>query len=201
MTHHVRTGYRNHRKAAWGLALLFVAAVAAITIPLASGATRQKTLKFVPQPPPVYAEERAGDAGRRLGRRLPGQSEAELASGPDALPHGVRGPERFDNFTFSGLASPNRRTTARRRAWTWKDVSPQVGTRRRVSTPSPRRSGPLDPVKSNPVRVAEFVCPPSCDNTVATLEQPEPPGKLKIADTFGGPVRSTSRPTFPFLGL
>ena len=57
MTQQVRTGYRNHRKAAWGIALLFAAAVAAITIPLASGAPT-KTLKFVAQPP-ASAEQHA----------------------------------------------------------------------------------------------------------------------------------------------
>jgi len=49
MTQQVRKGYRNHRKAAWGLALLLVAAIAAVAIPFASGAS-SKTLAFVTQP-------------------------------------------------------------------------------------------------------------------------------------------------------
>jgi hypothetical protein len=39
MTRHVRTGYRKHRKAAWGLALVFALILAAAVIPLASGGT------------------------------------------------------------------------------------------------------------------------------------------------------------------
>ena len=38
MTQHARAGYRRHRKATWGLALLLALAIAAIAIPLASGA-------------------------------------------------------------------------------------------------------------------------------------------------------------------
>jgi hypothetical protein len=45
--------------------------------------------------------------------------------------------------------------------------------------------GSLDPVNSNPVNVAEFVCPPSCDNTSNLTGKP---AKLTIADTFGSPV-------------
>ncbi len=52
MTQQVRTGYRNHRKAAWGLTLLLVAAIATVAIPFASGAGGPtKTLKFARQPP------------------------------------------------------------------------------------------------------------------------------------------------------
>ena len=49
MTDHVRTGYRSHREAVWGLALLLVAAIAAVAIPFASGAPT-KTLVFDKQP-------------------------------------------------------------------------------------------------------------------------------------------------------
>lgn len=38
MTQQVRTGYRNHRKATWGLAIVMVIAIAAVVIPIASGA-------------------------------------------------------------------------------------------------------------------------------------------------------------------
>ena len=39
MTEHVRTNYRNHRKATWGLAIALVVAIAAVVIPIASGAS------------------------------------------------------------------------------------------------------------------------------------------------------------------
>jgi hypothetical protein len=38
MTQHVRTGYRKHRRAAWGLAIAVAVAAAAVVIPIASGA-------------------------------------------------------------------------------------------------------------------------------------------------------------------
>jgi len=44
----------------------------------------------------------------------------------------------------------------------------------------------LDPATSSKVRVAEYVCPPSCDN--ASNLNNRAPGRLKIADTFGNPV-------------
>jgi hypothetical protein len=39
MTEHVRTNYRNHRKTTWGLAIALVVAIAAVVIPIASGAS------------------------------------------------------------------------------------------------------------------------------------------------------------------
>ena len=38
MTQHVRTSYRKHRRATWGLAIALVLAIAAVVIPIASGA-------------------------------------------------------------------------------------------------------------------------------------------------------------------
>ena len=57
MTDHVRTSYRKHRRATWGLAIALVLAVAAVAIPIASGAPdKTYTLVFPvtgPQAPPV----------------------------------------------------------------------------------------------------------------------------------------------------
>ena len=51
MTQQVRTGYRRHREAVWGLTLLLVAAIAVVAIPFASGANPPpKMLVFVDQP-------------------------------------------------------------------------------------------------------------------------------------------------------
>ena len=72
MTDHVRTGYRNHRKAAWGLALLLVAAIATVTIPFASGAAT-KTLVRLATPQP------RGEAARRR-RRRPSRSPSSRES-------------------------------------------------------------------------------------------------------------------------
>ena len=38
MTEHVRKNYRNHRKATWGFAIALMVAIAAVVIPIASGA-------------------------------------------------------------------------------------------------------------------------------------------------------------------
>ena len=49
MTQEVRQSYRNHRKATWGVALALVALIAAVVIPLASGASdKTYTLSFLP---------------------------------------------------------------------------------------------------------------------------------------------------------
>ena len=42
MTDHVRTSYRNHRRATWGLVIAVVVAIAAVLVPLATGAGSQK---------------------------------------------------------------------------------------------------------------------------------------------------------------
>lgn len=57
MTHQVRKGYRNHRRATWGLAIVLVIAIAAVVIPIASGAAdKTYTMQFgttpvTPTPP------------------------------------------------------------------------------------------------------------------------------------------------------
>lgn len=60
MTEHVRTNYRNHRKATWGLAIALVVAIAAVVIPIASGASdKTYTMLFpsagavTPTPPAI----------------------------------------------------------------------------------------------------------------------------------------------------
>src|SRR4029453_4224274 len=39
MTDHVRRNYRNHRKATWGVVIALMVAIAAVVIPIASGAS------------------------------------------------------------------------------------------------------------------------------------------------------------------
>jgi hypothetical protein len=52
MTEHVRTTYRSHRKAAWALAIALVLGLAAIAIPIASGAAdKTYTLEFAATAP------------------------------------------------------------------------------------------------------------------------------------------------------
>ena len=48
MTHHVRAGYRHHRKATLGVATVLVVAIAAIVIPLANAAEKTYTLTVNP---------------------------------------------------------------------------------------------------------------------------------------------------------
>jgi hypothetical protein len=49
MTQHVRTSYRKHRRATWGLAIALVLAVAAVVIPIASGAPEKTYTMLFPQ--------------------------------------------------------------------------------------------------------------------------------------------------------
>lgn len=57
MAQQVRRGYRNHRKAAWGLAIFLAVAIAAVVIPIASGASDKTYTMLFPSagavtPPP-----------------------------------------------------------------------------------------------------------------------------------------------------
>jgi hypothetical protein len=169
MTQQVRTRYRNHRKAAWGLALLLVAAIATVTIPLASGAPT-KTLKFDPQPP--FAMQKGALAtpvsvavfqgGQTMNSQ--GQTPTLSTTGAGTID---------DNFTVSG---PQYDGTTKH--WTWQ-VTPNSNALSGfyIFTAT---LGTLEPATAT-VRVAEFVCPPSCDNTSNLTDTDTAPGKLKIA--------------------
>jgi hypothetical protein len=61
MTHQVRKGYRNHRRATWGLAIVLVVAIAAVVIPIATGAS-DKTFTLTVSPNPVCSSTTDGDA-------------------------------------------------------------------------------------------------------------------------------------------
>ena len=50
MTQQVRTSYRRHRRAAWGLAVALAVAVAAVVIPLANAADKTFTVTVAPTP-------------------------------------------------------------------------------------------------------------------------------------------------------
>jgi hypothetical protein len=180
MTDHVRTSYRNHWKAAWGLALLLVAAIATVTVPFASGAPT-KTLKFVTQPPVALQKSApATTATIAVGvfsgpnaQNSQGQEPSLSATGEGAISDfDVVGP------TYDGDT----------KLWTWsvtpKSTAPE-GLYNFVAT-----SGNLAPATSNPFRVAQFVCPPSggpsC-NATSNLNTGAQ-GKLNIANTLGSPV-------------
>ena len=48
MTEHVRRNYRNHRKATWGFAIALMVAIAAVVIPIASGAADKNYTMLFP---------------------------------------------------------------------------------------------------------------------------------------------------------
>ena len=62
MTQQVRTSYRRHRRAAWGLAIALAVAVAAVVIPLANAADK------------TYHGDRRPDADLHVGKRGGGVS-------------------------------------------------------------------------------------------------------------------------------
>jgi hypothetical protein len=176
MTQQVRTGYRNHRKAAWGLALLLVAAIATVTIPLASGAP-SKTLQFVTQPPAAMQKSAPATNATIAVAVIQGSQRQNSQGQTPSL--SASGAGTIDNFTVSG---PTYNST--QKTWSWS-VTPESDAPSGFYTFT-ATLGTLDPVTSNPVRVAEFVCPPSCDN--ASNLDTRAPGRLRIADTLGSPV-------------
>ena len=60
MTEHVRSNYRNHRKATWGFAIALMVAIAAVVIPIASGASDKTYTMLFPR-----GRRHAGAAGER----------------------------------------------------------------------------------------------------------------------------------------
>jgi len=184
MTEQVRTGYRNHRKAAWGLALLVVAAIATVTIPLASGAPT-KTLTFVAQPAAMQKSAPATAANFSVAVFVGNQTQNSQGQTPSLTASGSPSGS-IANFN---VPTPTYESTTK--VWTWSGVT--------AKSDAPSGSytftatlGNLDPVNSAPVNVAEFVCPPSCDNT-SNLNNRKP-AKLTIADTFGSPVALDFQP-------
>ena len=183
MTQQVRTRYRNHRKAAWGIALLFAAAVAAITIPLASGAPA-KTLKFVAQPPNLLESSTSQPTSVSVAVFSGGQNP--INSSPPPTPQlSATGAGGIDNFLVSG---PNYDSGTK--YWTWI-VKPAVGALSGVYTFG-ATLGNLTAPPSNPFRVVQYICPPtggpSCDGTSNLGSSGLAPGKLKIANTLSGSV-------------
>ena len=187
MTQQVRTGYRKHRKAAWGLALLVVAAVAAVTIPLASGAPT-KTLKFTPGgQPPAAMQKSAPATSANISVAVYSGNQAQNSQGQTpSLVTSATSPATINSAFSVGGPTYDSGT----RFWTWS-VTPKS------DAPSGFYSfvatlGTLDPATSNTFRVAEFVCPPSCDNT-SNFGTPGQ-GNLKIANTLGSSIALDFQP-------
>jgi hypothetical protein len=178
MTQQVRTGYQTHRKAAWGIALLVVAAIAAVTIPLASGAPT-KTLKFVAQPAAMQKSAPATEATFSVAVFSGNQTQNSQGQTPSLTASSPTG------GTIANFNLPAPTYDSNTKVWSW------VGVTANANAPSGSYTftatlGNLDPASSTPVLVANFVCPPSCDN--ASNLNDRAPGRLKIADTFGNPV-------------
>lgn len=183
MTQQVRTGYRNHRKAVWGLALLLVAAIAAIAIPFASGAP-SKTLRFVTQPPNLLESSTSQSASVSVAVFSGGPNPVN--SSPPPTPQlSASGAGGIDNFAVSG---PNYDPGTK--YWTW-NVKPAVSALSGVYTFG-ATLGTLTAPPSNPFRVVQYICPPtggpSCDGTSNLGSSGLAPGKLKIANTLSSSV-------------
>ena len=182
MTQQVRTGYRNHRKAAWGLALLVVAAIAAVTIPLASGAP-SKTLRFVVQPTSLLQSSTPATPTTVAVAVFSGGPNPVNSSPPPTPLLTASGAGDIGNFTVSALGYDSGT-----KSWRWS------------VTPTPSASGlytfratlgDLVAAPSSSFRVAQFVCPPSCDGTSNNTAGQ---GKLKIANTLGSSIALDFQP-------
>jgi hypothetical protein len=189
MTDHVRTGYRNHRKTAWGLALLLVAAIATVTIPLASGAP-SKTLQFVTQPPGALQKSTPATTASVAVAVFAGGPNAQNSQGQQPT-LSATGAGTIDAFVIFGPTYDGNTNF-----WTWS-VTPKSnadeGLYNFVAT-----SGNLAPATSDTFRVAQFVCPPSggpsCDATSDVNTGAQGEGKLKIANTLGSPIALDFQP-------
>ena len=183
MTDNVRTGYRNHRKAAWGLALLLVAAVATVTIPFASGAP-SKTLRFTTQPTSPLESSTSQSESVSVAVFTGGTNPLNSSSTPPSLKAFSATGDDVSAY-YSGINAPPSYSGG---YWTWNNLDPQS------NTPSGNHTfvatlGTLT-ATSNPFRVVQYICPPtggdSCDGTsnLSGLAL----GKLKIANTLNSSV-------------
>jgi hypothetical protein len=182
MTQQVRTGYRRHREAVWGLALLLVAAIAAIAIPFASGAApaAPKTLVFDKQP------------------ANPWQKDTTITPAIAVkVINGTQGGKPTITATGAGTTSdfdfgePVEQPSG---TWSWPNAKPKatapsglynlVVTLGSLTATSDSDSSP--PADNDPFRVADFVCPPSCETT--SNEPTGAQGKLNITNTLGSAV-------------
>lgn len=184
MTQQVYTGYRNHRKAAWGLALLLVAAIATVAIPLASGAPT-KTLRFVVQPTSLLQSSTPATTTTVAVAVFSGGPNPVNSNPPPTPSLTASGAGDISNFDVS---VPNYDSGTKRWSWT---VTPKSSANSGVYTFG-ATLGDLVAAASSPFRVAQFVCPPSCDGTsnFGTAGQ----GKLKIANTLGSSIALDFQP-------
>jgi hypothetical protein len=187
MTQQVRTGYRNHRKAAWGLALLLVAAIAAVTIPFASGAPT-KTLVFDKQPANPWQKDTpitptASAIAVKVINGTQGGTPTIAATGAGTTL----------NFDFGSPVNNNG-------TWSWPNAKPKadapsglynlVVTLGSLTATSDSDLSPSAP-GNQPFRVADYVCvpesPTSCNDLTSHLNTGAQ-GKLSIANTLGSPI-------------
>jgi hypothetical protein len=180
MTQHVRVGYRKHRKATWGVALLVAAAIAAIAIPLAGGAPT-KELRFGTQPDNFWQKNTLNSVPVGVAV-YSGQTIVNQGGTPTiAVAAGSAG--TTSDFDFGSPVKTNN-------VWTWPNAKPKSdadsGLYRFVAT-----LGTLT-ATSNQFRVSDFVCPPgggpSCNGTSNAGTGGQGQGKLNITNTIGTPI-------------
>jgi hypothetical protein len=178
MTQQVRTGYRRHRKATWGLALLLAAGIAAIAIPFAGGAT-SKELRFTPTGQPASFWQK-GTTTTPFSVAVYSGGANPISSGPPPTPTVVATGAGPTDFSFGNASyDPGTKT------WSWPNAQANAGAPsglyRLVVT-----LGTLT-ATSNQFRVSDFVCPPgggpSCNGT--SNLGPKGQGKLNISNTIG----------------
>jgi hypothetical protein len=184
MTQQVRTGYRKHRKAAWGLALLLVAAIAAVTIPLASGASPNQTLRFVVQPTSLLQSSTPATTTSVAVAVFSGGPNPVNSNPPPTPSLTASGAGDISNFDVS---APTYDSGTKH--WNWT-VTPKSSANSGVYTFG-ATLGDMVAAPSSSFRVAQFVCPPSCDGTSNNTAGQ---GKLKIANTLGSPIALDFQP-------
>jgi hypothetical protein len=184
MTQQVRTGYRKHRKAAWGLALLLVAAIAAVTIPLASGASPNQTLRFVVQPTSLLQSSTPATTTSVAVAVFSGGPNPVNSNPPPTPSLTASGAGDISNFDVS---APTYDSGTKH--WNWT-VTPKSSANSGVYTFG-ATLGDMVAAPSSSFRVAQFVCPPSCDGTSNNTAGQ---GKLKIANTLGSSIALDFQP-------
>jgi hypothetical protein len=181
MTQQVRTSYRKHRKAAWGLALLVVAAIATVTIPLASGAP-SKTLRFTTQPATPLESSTSQSTSVSVAVFSGGPNPVNSSPPPTPSLSAISAAGVDLSAYFTGINAPSYSGGY----WTW-NVAPTSSAPSGVYTLR-ATLGTLAPATSDPFRVVQFICPPSCDGTSNLGSSNLAPGKLKIANTLNSSV-------------
>ena len=183
MTEHVRSNYRKHRKATWGFAIAVMVAVAAVVIPIASGASDKTYTMLFPAGAVTPAPPVSGNTSQTLCSNSDYTVKVAITNTAKSVQLGAADVTFPANVTLSGATFPAGSPAA------WQiSRSGQVVSLRQLSLP-----------KGNTVTIVAALHTTGSVSAAQSII-----AKVKQSNDFndtGGDANTFSNPTFPTISV